>query len=441
MAGAERRKYMKLKQWSHNLLAVTAAIGAGVGLVSCGQSNTIDYLYATSAKNNPGQINVYRVDSQSGALTQIPDSPYNVGRDPVALVIGTFQPTSSSTVTNLYVANRTDNTVIQIGIGSDAKLYPANTINPTGSEPVALALSNGYLYVVENLQPNFTDLNPGPGALVVYKLGSDGTLTGTPVPQTVGGVTQNYIPLNFTPTGVNVTADGQHLFVTDQLEGGTTCTGSGSQASSGAVEAFTIAGAASSSTFTPTGTVTAAPGSPFCAGTTPSAITSHPYSTFVYVTDSTQNEVLSYQVNTSAGSATFGALTPLPTPPVTTGSFPAGVVVDPTGRYVYVANKVGDSVSGYAVNLGTGALSSLSTGGSFTVGTQPTCLIVEPALGRFLYTADFEGNDVSGVSINTDTGALAGTQNSPYNTTGLTTCVAAVQHGNHPVIKVQNTAS
>lgn len=436
MAGAERRKYMKLKQWSHNLLAVSASIGAGIGLVSCGQSNTIDYLYATSAKNNPGQINVYRVDSQSGALTQIPDSPYNVGRDPVALIVNTAMDGKTE---NLYEANRTDNTVEQIGIGTDAKLYPANTINPVGSEPVALAQSNGYLYVVENLQPNFTDLNTGPGALVVYKLNTDGSFANltagggspTPVTQTVNGASSSYIPLNLTPSGINITADGNHVFVTDILQAGETCSGSNSNAATGAVEAYNIG---------TNGVLTPAPGTPFCAGTTPSAITSHPYSTFVYVTDSTQNQITTFGVDTTTTSATFGALIPRSTPPVATGTQPAGVVVDPTGRYVYVSNRGGQSVSGYAVNLGTGELSTLSTGGTATVGTQPSCLVVEPALGRFLFTANFESNDVSGLSINTSTGALAGTQNSPYTTAGLTTCVGAISHGNHPVIHVQNTA-
>jgi 6-phosphogluconolactonase len=365
-----------------------------------------------------------------------------VGRDPVALIVNVA---ADGKTQNLYEANRTDNTVEQIGIGTDAKLYPANTINPVGSEPVALAQSGGFLYVVENLQPNYTDLNTGPGALVVYKLNADGSFANlaagggspTPVTQTVNGVASSYIPLNLTPSGINITTDGNHVFVTDILQTGQTCTGSNSNAATGAVEAYNIGITSGAST----GVLTPASGSPFCAGTTPSAITSHPYSTFVYVTDSTQNQITTFGVDTSAASPTFGALVPRSTPPVATGTQPDGVVVDPTGKYVYVANRGGQSVSGYAVNLGTGELSTLSTGGSATVGTQPGCLVVEPALGRFLFTANFQSNDVSGLSLDPSTGALAGTQNSPYNTAGLTTCVAAIQHGNHPVIHVQNTSS
>ena len=119
---------------------------------------------------------------------------------------------------------------------------------------------------------------------------------------------------------------------------------------------------------------------------------------------------------------------------------PDGITVDPRGLYVYVANKTGGSISGYGVNLATGGLSSLATGGSGTTGAQPGCVIVEPALGRFVYTANFADGSVSGFVLNPNNGALSATQNVFYGTAGLTQCVAAVQHGNHPVIAVQNTA-
>ena len=76
---------MKFSKSGHALLAAAVSIGIGLGITSCGQSNTIDYLFVTASKNNPGQVSVYRVDQLSGALTQIPDSPYSSGgRNPVA---------------------------------------------------------------------------------------------------------------------------------------------------------------------------------------------------------------------------------------------------------------------------------------------------------------------------------------------------------------------
>jgi len=72
---------MKLRKSGRVLLATAASFGIGLGLTSCSPSNTVDYVFVTASKNNPGQISVYRVDSESGALTQIPDSPYPSGAE------------------------------------------------------------------------------------------------------------------------------------------------------------------------------------------------------------------------------------------------------------------------------------------------------------------------------------------------------------------------
>ena len=452
MPVTEGRNYMKLNRWSQGILVATASVGIGAGLISCGQSNTVDYLYATSAKNDPGQINIYRVDSQSGALTQIPDSPFPTQqRNPVSLA-------ADGAGKNLYVAFADDNAIVQYGIGSDAKLYPQNTINPSGTEPVSVTVqtyedSSGtvlgsFLFVVEQYQPNYTSLNPGPGALYVYNLGTTGTLNNAAlVPQTVNGVTQNFYPLGMNPTAINVTSSGRigivtkgqevHLYVTDTLTQAGTGPG-GCSAGTGGVEGFNLA--LDSSTGIPTGIVTPVDGTPFCAGTTPSAIATDPLGRFLYVTDSTQNLVYQYVIGSSTGTTPFGSLTPLPTAAVQAGTSPQGITVDPRGQYVYVANYIGDSVSGYAINANTGALSALGTGGSVGTEPRPSCIIVEPALARFVYTADYDGNAVNGFVLNPDTGALSAVQGGYYQTSGLSKCVAAVSHGNHPIIQDYGTA-
>ena len=53
---------MKLSRTGQALLAAAVSIGIGLGLTSCGQSNTIDYVYVTASKQEPGQISVYRID-------------------------------------------------------------------------------------------------------------------------------------------------------------------------------------------------------------------------------------------------------------------------------------------------------------------------------------------------------------------------------------------
>src|SRR6185437_14244091 len=141
---------MKFRKFGRIALATVASFGLGLGVTACGPSNTIDFLYTTSSKDNPGKINVYKVDSESGALIPIPDSPYSSGgRNPVADV-------TSPNGKNLYVINHDDNTVVEFAVGTDGKLYPQQTCNTPGSFPVQLAVNPAgtFLYIVETFQPN-----------------------------------------------------------------------------------------------------------------------------------------------------------------------------------------------------------------------------------------------------------------------------------------------
>ncbi len=163
---------MKFSKFGRIALASVVSLGLGFGATACGPSNTIDFLYVTSSKANPGQINVYKVDSEAGALIPILDSPYpSGGRNPVADV-------ASANGKNLYVVNHDDNTVVEFAIGTDGKLYPQQTCNMPGSYPTQLAINKAgtYLYIVETYQPNYSTNIPGPGALVVFPINSTGGL-------------------------------------------------------------------------------------------------------------------------------------------------------------------------------------------------------------------------------------------------------------------------
>ncbi len=218
---------MKLRKFGRTLLATATTLGLGLGLTSCSPSNTIDYVYVTASKANPGQISVYKTDSESGALTQIADSPYpSGGRNPVGAV-------TSPDGKYLYVINKDDNSIVQFDIGTDGKLYPQQTCNTPGSEPVALAInaSETLLFVVDFFSPTtpggpvYSSANPGPGALVVYPVDkTSGNIGGsgcTPVQQTFVDAnnvnqTATYVPVGFTPTGVSALANGNSVFVAAQ---------------------------------------------------------------------------------------------------------------------------------------------------------------------------------------------------------------------------------
>jgi YVTN family beta-propeller protein len=99
-------------------------------------------------------------------------------------------------------------------------------------------------------------------------------------------------------------------------------------------------------------------------------------------------------------NGTTGALTSAGT--IATGARPVSVVVDPAGKFAYVANEGTNDVSMYTINGTTGALTSI---GTIAAGTDPVSVAVDPS-GKFAYVTNFGSNDVSMYTINGTTGAL-----------------------------------
>jgi 6-phosphogluconolactonase len=167
------------------------------------------------------------------------------------------------------------------------------------------------------------------------------------------------------------------------------------------------------------------------AGTTPGGIAEDPGSNFIYVTDETTNQL--YGFLATGGVATSAGTPPLAmiSSPFTTGSFPEGVTVDPRGEYVYVANFNSETVSSFAINVATGALSSVAGTAANVVATGPTCVTIDPALGIYAYTSNNVDGSVSGLQLNPHTGALTNVQGTKYSASALPTCAVAVGNGAH----------
>jgi 6-phosphogluconolactonase len=414
---------MKFSKSGQALLAVAVSIGIGLGITSCGESNTIDYLFVTASKNNPGQISVYKVDQLSGALTQIPDSPYSSGgRNPVAEV-------TSPNGKYLYVINHDDNTIVEFAIGTDGKIYPQHTYNTPGTEPTALTINAAgtLMFVVDFYQAGYTDANPGPGAVVVYPINSDGSL-GT----NIANGNLPYWPVENNPSNVNVTA----LLTSSSTQDFVYVVNTNTATQAGTVSGFSYSTASGGGALTPVAGSSCVAEKPssgnncFQSGVAPNASASDPTGRFYYVTDGATNQLIAYGIQTN------GSLIPLQNGPFKTDVFPDAVTVDFTGMYIYVANYNSNDISAYTIDQGTGAPSSLATA-IFATKTGPTCVMIEPAFGRFLYTSNFLDNSATGYNINLNNGNLAGTENSPYPTAGQPTCAAAVPHGNHAGQHVQ----
>ena len=422
---------MVYRQFGKRLLAAASVTAVALALGSCGASNTVDFLYVTSNLQNPGQINVYKVDSLSGALVQIPDSPYpSGGRNPVYEV-------SSPNGKNLYVANHDDNTIVRFAIGTDGKLYPLQTVNTPGTEPVAMALnaSGTALYVLDYYapaapgQPSYTDLNPGPGAVVVFPLDSAGNL-GSPL--TAGAA--DYWLVQCFPSNLALTPNGNFLYVTNTnavvVTTSPPVTGTvpilpASCPSSGTVSAFTVSSSASGGSQSVSG-LTAVPSGPLStgAGSEPTGIVADPSNGSVYVADSGLNKLDAFTIRPD-GSLSLATSVP-------SGTMPMGATIvknaKSTNTYLYVTNYTDGSISSYVLNSGVPTFISTTSAGT----SGPLCVIADPNLNHFLYTADYIGGRVGGAELDPSTGKLIINEGSPYGSAGQPTCVAAIPHAGNP---------
>ena len=157
---------------------------------------------------------------------------------------------------------------------------------------------------------------------------------------------------------------------------------------SGGVSQYTISGGL----LTPMATATVA------AGTSPSAVTASPNGQYVYVANSGSSGAAGSISQYAVGSG--GALAPMTSPSVASGTSTLAVQVDPSGRYAYAANfgtgAGAGSVSQYTINQTTGALTPMSPAtvaadvGSNSVTIDPT--------GAYVYVAN-SGSGSSGGTI------------------------------------------
>ena len=146
------------------------------------------------------------------------------------------------------------------------------------------------------------------------------------------------------------------------------------------------------------------------------------------MTDFASNELIGYTILDGSNLAfmTSG--------PFKTGNEPSAIVIDPRGYFIYVTNSLDSTVSAYSIIQSTGNPTAAVnvTGSPFnTTDTTPVAITVDPALGRFVYTANELGNSVSGFRLNATSGSLSPTQATPYPTGSKPTAVVSIPHGNH----------
>jgi YVTN family beta-propeller protein len=321
-------------------------------------------LYAYVANESDNTVSAFAIDSSSGALVPLIDSPVVLnGTAPQALAV---DPNGAY----LYVANNTSDDVSILSIDYTTGLLTATAIAvPTGHAPTAVTIdpTNRFMYVT----------NYGDDTVSAYTL-SAGTATAiSGSPYAVGSQ----------PFSVKTDPAGNYLYVTNFADG--------------TVSAFGIDSA--------TGALTPLDGSPFGAGGAGAgsvAIAVDPTGAFAYVANETAASISLFSVG-----ATTGTLSPVSGSPLSTGSSPEALALSPGGGTLYVANVTGNNeITDFAITATTGGL---TTGTPVAAGTFPLSLVADPG-GGFVYAANYTSNDVSAFSVDAVSGALTAVKGSPF---------------------------
>ncbi len=289
----------------------STAAGAVKGPTGIANGSNAKFIYvANSADNNVRQ---FKITATTGALTPIGVGTIAAGKSPQWIAV-------TPNAQFAYATNFGDGTISEytVNTGSGALSTNGTFSSNKLKAPTAAVASNSWLYVTDS----------GNGTIVSFPINADGTLAaGTSTSLGSGAV----------PGSVIIDPTGAFVYVTDQ--------------NSGILYFLTVGTNGLLTLVTPYAPSLAGEGG--LAIATISATVS-PSIEFLYVANqlSSPPSITGYQVN-GDGSLTFQATPQYFDPSL---SLPTGLVVDPTGAYLYVANQGNGTVTQFTIDPTTGAL-------------------------------------------------------------------------------------
>jgi 6-phosphogluconolactonase (cycloisomerase 2 family) len=134
-----------------------------------------------------------------------------------------------------------------------------------------------------------------------------------------------------------------------------------------------------------------------------------PAGRFAYVANLVSNASDEATVSMYTIDPSTGVLTATTPATVATGFLPQGIAIDPSGKFVYTANSDDNTVSMFTIDQTTGVLTP-TTPATVSTGTEasPGFVTVDPT-GKFAYVANQDVNTISMFTINSSTGVLTPT--------------------------------
>jgi 6-phosphogluconolactonase len=322
-------------------------------------TTTGDYLYVANGNNT--YLAGFGV-STAGALSVLPNSPYNNGVAAQSLAI---------TPTNTFLYVGTTSGIFCYLINSDGSITIQNSGSAVAADVVATSMqvdSTGSFLLAAGISTSIAAQ-----AIGIYQINtSTGLLTalsGSPLALYTGNASTATV---VTPTAMLITPNNSYVYVSLQSLGVQVLTlGTGGALSTGTTP-----------TFLP----------PLKTSTSPAdyGLASDPNSKFLFVCElNTGLRVLSI--------GTSGTLNEITGSPYATGTGPTGVVLDPTGSYVYVANKGSNNISAFTLTLASGKLAVVS-GSPFSSGGQLPIGFVNDNTKTYLAVINSGSNGTTGNS-------------------------------------------
>ena len=323
-------------------------------------SGSVTLVGTSNGSQGTGNVSGYVVDSTTGALSPVAGSPFAAGTLPSSIAV---DPSNKF----IYVANQGSNNVSAYTLDSTTGALTAVSGSPftAGASPHSVVVdpSGKFAYVVNECQTSAPQCY-GNGSVSAYAINRNtGALTSVPGSPFAAGAYAFSAAID--PSGKF--AYVENACSTNVNSG---CIGNGN------VSAYTINSI--------TGGLTPVPGSPFAAGVTPDWVAVDPSGKFAYVADYCGiGFCASGTVSAFTIDSTTGALTPVPGSPYAAGTVPNTVAVDPSGKFVYVANECAvdycasgiGSVSAFAIDSASGALTPV-LGSPFAAGERPKSLAI-----------------------------------------------------------------
>lgn len=309
------------------------------------------FLYVTNYGD--GTVSSYSMDSSTGALTSL-GAPIGSGLSP-----DIYSDVVDTSGKFLYVVNA--------DAGGNG-LISAFTINPI-SGVLNYILGSG---VSTGIYPNYMAVDPLDRFLYAVNY------VNVAGPSTVSAYTINSSTGMLSPSGAAAATGNGPLYVAVDTTGSFVYV-----ANTAGVSGYTIN--------TSNGTLTQMGSSPFTNVLNAFGIAVDPVGNFVFVTNNALSTVSTFT------KISGGALNFVTGSGAATGTGPQGVAVDPSGRFAYVINHPGlgvtGSVSAYTINPSTGVLSP--NGAAIAAGIEPYCVVVDPS-GKFVYVANFTRSPTPG---------------------------------------------